>query len=75
MVAGDYMSPEQLVSAKHVDHRPDVWSPSIVLYEMLAGSPPFTADTMPEIVAKILQSPLCQACAPSVPTHPQRWSR
>jgi serine/threonine-protein kinase len=53
-----YMSPEQLVSAKHVDHRSDVWSLGIVLYEALAGSPPFTGETMPEIVAKILQSPL-----------------
>jgi serine/threonine protein kinase len=64
-----YMSPEQLVSAKHVDPRSDVWSLGIVLYEMLAGSPPFTADTMPEIVAKILQSPLpsLRAVRPDAP--------
>ncbi len=66
-----YMSPEQLVSAKHVDHRSDVWSLGIVLYEMLAGSPPFTADTMPEIVAKILQSPLpsLRAVRPDAPAE------
>ena len=66
-----YMSPEQLVSAKHVDHRSDVWSLGIVLYEMLAGSPPFTGDTMPEIVAKILQSPLpsLHAVRPDVPAE------
>jgi serine/threonine protein kinase len=36
---------------------------------MLAGSPPFTADTMPEIVAKILQSPLpsLRAVRPDAP--------
>lgn len=64
-----YMSPEQLVSAKHVDHRSDVWSLGIVLYEVLAGSPPFTGDTMPEIVAKILQSPLpnLRVLRPDVP--------
>jgi serine/threonine protein kinase len=64
-----YMSPEQLVSAKHVDARSDVWSLGIVLYEALAGSPPFTGDTMPEIVAKILQSPLpsVRALRPEVP--------
>jgi serine/threonine-protein kinase len=66
-----YMSPEQLVSAKHVDHRSDVWSLGIVLYEALVGSPPFTGDTMPEIVAKILQSPLpsLRALRPDVPAE------
>ena len=66
-----YMSPEQLVSAKHVDHRSDVWALGIVLYEMLAGSPPFTGDTMPEIVAKILQSPLpsLRAVRPDAPAE------
>ena len=66
-----YMSPEQLVSAKHVDPRADVWSLGIVLYEMLAGSPPFTGDTMPEIVAKILQSPLpsLRALRPDAPAE------
>jgi serine/threonine protein kinase len=66
-----YMSPEQLVSAKYVDHRSDVWSLGIVLYEALAGSPPFTGDTMPEIVAKILQSPLpsLRALRPDVPAE------
>jgi serine/threonine protein kinase len=66
-----YMSPEQLVSAKHVDHRSDVWSLGIVLYEMLAGTPPFTGDTMPEIVAKILQSPVpnLRAVRPDAPAE------
>jgi serine/threonine-protein kinase len=52
-----YMSPEQLMSAKHVDPRSDVWSLGVVLYETLAGMPPFQGETMPEIVAQILQSP------------------
>ncbi len=56
-----YMSPEQLMSAKHVDHRSDIWSLGIVLYEALVGTPPYLGDTMPEIVAQILQ-----AGAPSV---------
>jgi serine/threonine protein kinase len=66
-----YMSPEQLLSAKHVDPRSDVWALGIVLYEVLAGSPPFTGDTMPEIVAKILQSPLpsLRAVRPDAPAE------
>jgi serine/threonine-protein kinase len=66
-----YMSPEQLVSSKHVDPRSDVWSLGIVLYETLAGSPPFGGDTMPEIVAQILQSPTpgVRAVRPDVPAE------
>jgi serine/threonine-protein kinase len=51
-----YMSPEQLVSSKSVDARSDVWSLGVVLYEALAGAPPFTADSMPQIVTRILHT-------------------
>lgn len=53
-----YMSPEQLVSSKTVDARSDIWSIGIVMYEALTGAPPYRAETMPEIVALILQAPL-----------------
>jgi serine/threonine-protein kinase len=49
-----YMSPEQLRSSRGVDARSDIWALGTVLHEMLTGTPPFNADTMPELCARIL---------------------
>jgi serine/threonine protein kinase len=48
-----YMSPEQMVSSRDVDARTDIWALGIVLYELLAGTPPFSGETMPEVCIKI----------------------
>lgn len=47
-----YMSPEQGTADPHLDGRTDIYSLGCVLYEMLAGSPPFTANTTQALLAR-----------------------
>ena len=49
----NYMAPEQLRGGD-VDHRADLFGLGAVLYEMLAGRPPFMADTMADTADRIL---------------------
>jgi serine/threonine-protein kinase len=41
----DYMSPEQLLSAREVDHRTDQWALAVVAYRCLTGRLPFSSAT------------------------------
>jgi eukaryotic-like serine/threonine-protein kinase len=54
----DYMSPEQAIGSSQVDGRSDLYSLACVLYEMLAGGPPFVANTAQAVMARHLVDPV-----------------
>ncbi len=63
-----YMSPEQLLG-EEVDGRTDVYAAGVLLFEMLAGRPPFVATSLAATLAQHMTQtpPLLHALRPEVP--------
>ncbi len=69
-----YMSPEQASGDKRIDPRSDVYSLAAVLYEMLAGEPPFTGPSAQAIAARVINDlprPI-RTVRPGLPVHLER---
>ncbi len=68
-----YMSPEQ-VMGERVDHRSDIFSFGIVLYQMLTGQKPFVEDETLGVMQRIINEPYVRprAVYPDIPWRLQR---
>ncbi len=69
-----YMSPEQVEKSGSVDQRADIWSLGVVLYELLAGEPPFQGRHPLKVLHRIMSEPppSLRAKQPAVPKELER---
>ncbi|ALL70960.1 serine/threonine protein kinase (plasmid) [Paraburkholderia caribensis MBA4] len=65
----EYMSPEQLSGSAAIDHRSDIFSAGVMLYQMLTGDMPFKGDSFPSIQAQQISNPVPnpRAVNPKIP--------
>jgi serine/threonine-protein kinase len=63
-----YMAPEQILG-KAIDHRADIYSIGVILYEMLTGVPPYTRGDHMSVMYQHVQgkAKLCEELNPAIP--------
>lgn len=71
-----YMSPEQLLSSKHVDHHADLWALAVVAYQAITGRVPFNGDTLGALSVAVHTGvfPLPSSLRPDVPPAIDAWA-
>jgi serine/threonine protein kinase len=65
----NYLAPELLISALRADHRSDIFSLGVVLFEMLIGRPPLAAQDLVDLMRLLRESrpPNLRASRPELP--------
>ncbi|MEY2933715.1 MAG: hypothetical protein RL033_4464 [Pseudomonadota bacterium] len=70
-----YMSPEQALGNRDVDHRSDLWSLAVITIECLCGKRPFESDGLGDLLIKIVSNkpPSLHDLAPDLPLGLHEW--
>jgi hypothetical protein len=70
-----YMSPEQILASKTLDHRADLWSLGVLAFHGLTGRKPFDGETAGGVMLAIhtLALPKPSAYSPSLPSAVDAW--
>ena len=66
-----YMSPEQAAGAYEIDHTADIYALACVVFEMLAGDPPFTGRSTQAVMTRQIKEPppSIRVVRPELPEH------
>jgi serine/threonine-protein kinase len=70
-----YMSPEQALGNRDIDHRSDLWALAVITIECLTGKRPFESSGLGDLLLKIVGAspPSLRALAPELPVSMQDW--
>jgi serine/threonine-protein kinase len=73
-----YMSPEQAQGVKAVDHRSDLWSLGVIVFQALTGRLPFESEALGDLLVRIIVAPVPMAAQfvnDLPPTFDQWWAK
>jgi hypothetical protein len=70
-----YMSPEQAQGIKAVDHRSDLWSLAVIVFQAITGKLPFESEALGDLLVRIIVAPvpMPSSYAPDLPPTFDRW--